>query len=179
MSKGHSPTSFMPTMPVMPSAESLLKAQPRAIVLLGLIPTAAATAYWFFTGNPQGMVAAGLLLAAGACFLAVQAGLRKMTAVHWVLLLALGFVAVQINAGEIGAKALLSFASLLVMVVVAMRLPGKERVMAGAVAFFAWLATAGAPGMATTHDTAEAGIAEASALAFEALRHWLTSVWPS
>jgi hypothetical protein len=166
-------------------AESLVKAQPRLIVLLGLVPVAAATAYWYFTGSPQGLAAAGLLLAAGTVFLLVQAGLRKMTAAHWCLLLGVGFAAVQINAGQIGAKALLSFSALLAMVVVAMRLDvllpdsldgkirqraaSRIRIAAAAMSFLAWLATAGAPGMATMHGRAEAGLADGGQLLWHAL----------
>jgi hypothetical protein len=177
MSKGHSPTSFLPTLPLPTSADSLLKSQPRLIVMLGLVPTVLAFVYWKVAASSAGFVVAGLILAGALVFLTVQAGLKKMTPVAWAMVAGVGFVAVLINAGNPGVSSvILSFGSLLFVVVLAWRLPAKQRLVAGAIAFFAWLGTAGAPGMASTHDTAQAGIVEASVVAWDWLRVWLAGV---
>jgi hypothetical protein len=176
VSKGHSPTSLMPTMPSVPSADSLLKSQPRLIILLGVVPTALAFLYWKVAASSAGFVVAGLILAAGLMFLGVQAGLKKMTPVAWAMVAVVAFVAVLINVGNPGTSALLSFASLLFVVVLAWRLPAKQRLVAGAIAFFAWLGTAGAPGMTSTHDATQAGIVEGSVWAWAWLRVWLAGV---
>jgi hypothetical protein len=176
MSKGHSPTSFMPTLPLPTSADSLLKSQPRLIVMLGLVPTALAFVYWKMAASSAGFVVAGLILAGALVFLGVQQGLKKMTPVAWAMVAGVAFVAVLINTGNPGASVILSFGSLLLVVVLAWRLEPKQRLVAGAIAFFAWLGTAGAPGMASTHDTAQAGIVEASVVAWSWLRVWLAGV---
>jgi hypothetical protein len=63
----------------------------------------------------------------------------------------------------------LSFASLLLVVVLTMRLPTQQRLLAGLIALLVWLGTAGAPGMATMHGRAEASLADGGALLWHAL----------
>jgi len=149
----------------VPSGESLLKAQPRLIVLLGIVPTAAAATYAWLTSDGRGWVVAGLLLGAAALFFAVQAVLAGMGPAHWGALAGVGVAAIALNQGAPMRMAVLSFLSLLGVVVLALKgLKGnRERLVAGVIAGLVWLGTAQAPVMVAQHRGAEASMIDVGA----------------